>query len=182
MIRLMSILMEASKIKPMTSNLGPLYHGTAFGKEIGKGEFKVSTSGFGQRGLAGLALTPDEKVAWEYAKSHAKYTAGAGKPEVMVVDIGGTQLADLRNTSDEYDIWVKLGYDPMKDEYDKKYIHTLKDKYGPLAVTTLLKKQGFGGAVVDNTLHQHSSPEVCIFDPKSVRITGRRLSAEDYQG
>lgn len=181
MLKLIPLFEDIRKVKTVSADsFGKLLHGTAFADQIRQSGFKTSSSGFGQRGLKGVALTPDEKVAKTYAESHARYSTGAGNPEILVVKVSSAKLADMRGTDDAYDMWVKLGYDPMKDDIDRKYVQAANEKNYGFGITAQLKKLGFDGVVIDNTLSGHTSPEIAIFDSSKVRIVARKLSGEDY--
>lgn len=146
------------------------YHGTADADSIRKHGFKESLSGFGQRGLRGVALTHEQKDAKRYAISHYLSKDGP-RPEILICKANLKNTIDLRGCDRSYDIWVKLGYDPIADKKAQKYIKS-GNQNNPFFLTQHLIEAGYDSAFVDNTLALGGPWELCVFFPRNIKVIG----------
>jgi hypothetical protein len=148
------------------------YHGTVFGKQIRKEGLRPSLSGFGQRSLRGVALSPSLIDPITYAQCK-RYDAEAGEIEIFIYKFCADNFADLRDQglASSYHIWRHLGLDPMVDEDARKFICEGNDK-GPFFLTDYLIELGYAGAFVDNTLSANRAYEICAFHPDSITCLG----------
>ena len=147
------------------------YHGTRSGDAIREQGFTPSTSGGGQRGLMGVWLTKD----YDYANVYANVTSGVkGQSEVLAASIpDNIAIADLTRVESyspadhQRAQWQFVGLD-IDNDNDAAQIRSLQ----PYALTKLLQKQGYGGALIPNTIQEGGPPELVIFDPGQVTLTG----------
>lgn len=161
------------KEHPISDNL-TFYHGTRSGDAIRAEGFLISCSGFGQRGLCGVALTLDECEAARYAGegSLAPAERRAERPEILRVVARRTlRLADLRGMDSAADIWKALGFD-WETEEGAAAIRARVFGAAQFPVVTELRMRGFEGAIIDNTCRADGQPEYVIFDPAALALLG----------
>lgn len=145
-------------------------HGTKSGDMIREQGFTPSTAGGGQRGLMGVWLTQDQ----DYASVYANLISGIkGRPEVLAVNLPQhLNIADLVKAESSMpsditrSLWAFVGLDIEKDE-DTALIRSLQ----PFALTKVLQKQGYDGALIPNTVRKDGPPELVIFDPSKVSLS-----------
>ncbi len=147
-----------------------LYHGTPSGNSIRATGFQLSTSGFGQRSLLGVALSPEKSDAIRYAYAHYRSKDG-DDPEILYCRCHAKNLIDVRGCRGCYDIWVKLGYDLENDPQARKFVQTGNGE-APFFLTRILIQMGYDGAIVDNTLDANGPYEICVFYPKDIEVIG----------